>query len=370
MNARDSEVISGLLIQAGYRLVEDEADADVVIFNTCSVRQHAEDKVWSAVGSLAKGGKKIIGVVGCMANCYREGIFNRAPNVDFIAGTRDIAKIPQILKDLNKHRGLLEKKRYELDGESRGNEIYHTGFHLDKDHAFVVISEGCENFCSYCVVPYTRGKLTHRNPRDIIKEIEGDIKAGITKITLLGQNVNQWKDNLKTEPINFPQLLRLVNDVKGLKQFSFITSHPKDAGDDLFLAMRDCDKLKKYLHLPLQSASNRILKLMNRGYTKERYLDIITKYREIVLGGELTTDIIVGFPGEAEADFQETFDLVKKVRFDKAYIFKYSARPHAKASRFPDDLPRLEKERRHRMILELQKEISKESKKLKVESQK
>ncbi len=374
MNVRDSEVISGLLARAGYRLTDSQKAADVVIFNTCSVREHAENKVWSAIGRMndARPMKKIIGLAGCTANCYRDEIFRRAPAVDFVIGTRDIAKIPQVIKELTREKWrqpptgrqgphfLLERKIWETDGEERPEEIYHTGFHLDKAHAFVVISEGCENFCSYCVVPYTRGRLRHRSPQDIIKEIEEDIGAGITKVTLLGQNVNSYRRNGTA----FIRLLEAVNKIKGLKEFSFITSHPKDTSAELFKAMADLGKLKKYLHLPVQSGSDRILKAMNRGYSRKFYLDLAQIYRKAVKGASLTTDIIVGFPGESEKDFQDTFDLVKGLCFNAAYIFKYSPRPHSQAARLPDDVPRQEKERRHRLILELQKEISKKIKAL------
>ena len=361
MNVRDSEVISGLLDKARYKLTEDEAKADIIIYNTCSVRQHAEEKVWSEIGRVSKcqsvkvSGEKIIGIVGCMANNYREAIFEKAPAVDFVVGTADIGKLPGILKEIEKHKGgMLEKKIYETDADFREDEIYHTGFHLDKEHAFVVISEGCENFCSYCVVPYVRGKLRSRDYKDIRKEIKGDIDAGITKVTLLGQNVNAYK----YEDVNFVGLIDLVNSVKGLKEFSFVTSHPKDTSIELFKAMADADKLKKYLHLPIQSGSDRILKAMNRGYTRKFYLELVDKYRTIVPNGALTTDIIVGFPGERDMDFQDTFDLVKDVEFDAGFIFKYSIRPHTQALRIPDDVPKEEKERRHALILELQKKIS------------
>jgi tRNA-2-methylthio-N6-dimethylallyladenosine synthase len=392
MNVRDSEVISGLLDRAGYKLIEDEAKADVIIFNTCSVRQHAEERVWSAVGKIGKGklfrskgqppliAKEktsagtvpIIGIVGCMTNNYREAIFEKAPAVDFVVGTADIAKIPKILKEIEKHKGgMLEKKIFETDADFREDEIYHTGFHLDKEHAFVVISEGCENFCSYCVVPYVRGKLRSRNYEDILSEIKEDIDAGIKKITLLGQNVNayRWIEKNRDSPqkagtdpishnVNFIQLLKMVNETKGLNEFSFVTSHPRDTGLELFKAMAECDKLKKYLHLPIQSGSDRILKAMNRGYTRKYYLDLADKYRTIVPSGALTTDIIVGFPTETEKDFQDTYDLIKAVEFNAAFIFKYSVRPHTEAIKMPDDVPKEEKERRHAMILDLQKKIS------------
>jgi len=356
MNVRDSEVVCGLLEKAGYKISEDEDVAEIAIFNTCSVRQHAEERVWSAVG---RSKAKIIGVIGCMANNYREAIFEMAPKVDFVVGTADIAKIPAIIEEIRKHKGsLLEKKIYETDADFREDEIYHTGFHLDKTHAFVVISEGCENYCSYCVVPYVRGKLRFRSCEDILNEIKEDVAAGIEKITLLGQNVNAYKSN----GVNFVKLIGSVNSVEGLKEFSFVTSHPKDTSRELFQAMADLEKLKKCLHLPVQSGSDRILKLMNRSYTRKFYMDLVESYRNIVKNGELSTDIIVGFPTENEQDFQDTYDLVKEVEFNSAYIFKYSPRPHTEAAKMADTVPKEEKEKRHRIILELQKRISRRKK--------
>jgi tRNA-2-methylthio-N6-dimethylallyladenosine synthase len=205
------------------------------------------------------------------------------------------------------------------------------------------------------VVPYVRKELRHRNHKDIIREIEEAVDKGITKVTLLGQNVNSYKDN----DTDFIKLITLVNSLKGLKEFSFVTSHPKDASNELFKAMVDLDKLKKSLHLPVQSGSDRILKLMNRFYTRRFYLDLAASYRRIVKGGALTTDIIVGFPSETEVDFQDTYDLVKHAEFNAGFIFKYSPRPNTEASRMSDDVEKKEKERRHGLILELQKQISK-----------
>ena len=366
MNSRDSEVICGLLQKAGFKIIEDEAKADIVLFNTCSVRQHAEEKVWSAVGNSKA---KIIGIVGCMANNYREAIFEKSPKVDFVVGTADIAKIPSIIAEIEKHKGsLLEKKIYETDANFREDEIYHTGFHLDKDHAFVVISEGCENYCSYCVVPYVRGKLRSRDSQDIINEIKEDIDAGISKITLLGQNVNAYASHVTryTSQVDFTELLKLVNQIQGLKEFSFVTSHPKDTSVELFKAMVDLDKLKKYLHLPVQSGSDKILKLMNRRYTRDFYLDLVKDFRKIVKNGALSTDIIVGFSTETEKDFQDSYDLVKEIEFNSAYIFKYSPRPHTEAAKMADTVLKEEKERRHQLILNLQKKISLQKKCLKI----
>ncbi|MFH0913315.1 MAG: tRNA (N6-isopentenyl adenosine(37)-C2)-methylthiotransferase MiaB [Candidatus Omnitrophota bacterium] len=366
MNVRDTEVISGLLQKEGYQITEDPKKAGIIILNTCSVRQHAEDKVWSEVGRYKdglspKGILPIIGVVGCMATNYKQKIFERAPNVDFVVGPSDIHKIPVIIKELTGKKSLLERKVWETDGSIRPEEIYHSGFYEDKQHAYIVISEGCSNYCSYCVVPYVRGELKNRNHQDILKEIEEAVSKGITRITLLGQSVNAYEYN----EVNFVKFVELVNLVKGLKEFSFITSHPKDTSVELFRVMADSEKLKKYLHLPVQSGSDKILNLMKRGYSGKFYLDLIDNYRKIIKGGILTTDIIVGFPTETKRDFQDTYDLTKRIGFDAAYIFKYSTRPHTEAEKLADDVDRAEKARRHKLILDLQKSISNKKKCLK-----
>jgi len=364
MNMRDSEVICGLLLKAGYKITDDPAKADIIILNTCSVRQHAEDKVWSEAGRFKSG--KIIGVVGCMARNYEQRIFERSPNVSFVVGPADIAKIPDIIAKLDKDKAIFERKIFETEGEARPEEIYHTGFYEDKDHAFVVISEGCSNFCSYCVVPYVRGRLHNRNYEDILKEMQKALAKGITRFTLLGQNVNAYQ----YEDVNFVKLLRLIDSIEGLEEFSFVTSHPRDTSVDLFKTMNDLGRLKKYLHLPVQSGSDRVLKLMNRGYSRKFYLDLADNYRKIVKGGVLTTDVIVGFPTENEEDFRETQDLIKAVRFNGAYIFKYSPRPATEAFKMADTVSRQEKERRHRVILDMQKEISSKVKNRKYEKHK
>ena len=381
MNVRDSEVVCGLLKANNYELTAKPEEADVIIFNTCSVRQHAEDKVWSEIGRVSKRytlnakryPKPIIGLIGCMAQNYKEAIFEKAPQVDFVVGPSDIHRIPNIVAKLSAIRcTLYATKIWETDGEIRPEEIYHTGFYEDKEHTYVVISEGCSNYCSYCVVPYVRGQLHNRDYKNILKEIEQAIDQGITKITLLGQNVNAYESPIKgaqehkstSAQVNFVNLLKRVNEIQGLKEFSFITSHPKDTSLDLFKAMADLQKLKKYLHLPVQSGSDKILQLMNRGYTRKVYFDLADNYRKIVKNGVLTTDIIVGFPGEKEEDFQDTFNLVKDIEFEAAYIFKYSPRPNTEALKFVDDVVKEEKEKRHALILDLQKKISKYKKSL------
>ena len=353
MNVRDSEVICGLLQKAGYRISATDQDADIIIFNTCAVRKHAEDRVWSLIGSYK--GSKIIGLVGCMAQNYQERAFERDLSISFVVGPQDIHKLPDILNKFTA-KSLLERKVWETEGNSRPEEIYHSNFYQDKNHAYVVISEGCSNFCSYCIVPYVRGPLRHRKHKDILTEIREAIGQGITRVTLLGQNVNAYQDN----QVNFTKLLQQVNALKGLKEFDFFTSHPKDANIDFFKAIRDLDKLAKRLHLPLQSGVDRILKLMNRGYCTKDYLALIDSYRRIVKGGLLTTDIIVGFPTETDEEFRETCALVKKARFNAAYIFKYSSRPGTEAAKMVDELKQEEKEQRHKKILDLQRGISKE----------
>ncbi len=351
MNVRDSQVISGLLRQAGYQISATDQDADIIIFNTCVVRKHAEDRVWSLIGSYK--GSRIIGLVGCMAQYFQERAFERDSSISFVVGPQDIHKLPEILKKF-RVKNLFEAKVWETQGTVRPEEIYHTEFSPTAQHAYVVISEGCSNFCAYCVVPYVRGTLRHRKPQDILTEIKEALNQGVTQVTLLGQNVNAYQ----ADRVNFTQLLSKVNALVGLKEFDFFTSHPKDASCDLFKAIRDLDKLKKRLHLPIQSGSDRILKLMNRGYGVKDYLALIDSYRKIVKAGWLSTDIIVGFPTETTKEFQETYALVKKVRFNAAYIFKYSLRPGTQAAKLPDQLKPEEKNKRHQRILDLQREIS------------
>ncbi|MFA4993303.1 MAG: MiaB/RimO family radical SAM methylthiotransferase [Candidatus Omnitrophota bacterium] len=351
MNERDSELICGLLKKSGYKICASDKEADIIIFNTCSVRQHAEDRVWSLIGSYK--GSKIIGLVGCMAQNYKESVFQRDANISFASGPQDIYKIPEILDRLASGE-FFERKIWEVDSSQRPEEVYHTGFFQDKDHAYVVISEGCSNFCSYCVVPYVRGPLRHRKNKNILMEIQEAIAGGITKITLLGQNVNAYYE----DGVDFTNLLTRVNALEGLKELGFFTSHPKDANVDLFQAINDLDKLNKSLHLPLQSGTDRILKLMNRGYSVKEYLALIDSYRKIVKGGFLTTDIIVGFPTETDKEFKETCDLIEEIGFNAAYIFKYSPRPYTQAAKLADLLTKEEKEKRHKKILDLQRNIS------------
>jgi len=355
MNERDSEALAGLLQDAGFAVSDSPKEADVILFNTCSVREHAEERVWSVLGQLKKRQKgslikkPIIGIIGCMAQNYKDEIFRRAPSVDLVAGPNDLLSVPILIKNIIKEKS----RALAVSTMEREQDFYVSNFRENKNHTYIVISEGCSNFCSYCVVPYVRGRLHCRNPQDILDEIKRTIELGIKDVTLLGQNVNSYK----SEGIDFVKLLMMVNDMEGLKNFSFLTSHPKDVSKELFPMMRDLEKIKKSLHLPVQSGSDRILKMMNRGYAASHYMKLAEEYRKTV-GGLLSTDVIIGFPSETEEDFEKTCDLFKEIQFDSAYIFKYSVRPHTEAQNLADSVSLKEKEKRHKILLDLQKNIS------------
>ncbi|MDD5006090.1 MAG: tRNA (N6-isopentenyl adenosine(37)-C2)-methylthiotransferase MiaB [Candidatus Omnitrophica bacterium] len=375
MNDHDSDLVIGQFLAHGYKLTENKKEADVVLLNTCSVRQHAEDRVFSELGALKKlksvppkfapanlsrgdnhPAEKIIGVIGCMAKNLGKKIIERAPYVDLVIGPNDLSHIYDYVKQIREKR----KKIVEIDSAARDKSFYKNLYHRDKKHAYVNISEGCSNFCSYCVVPYVRGLQRSRPAKDILDEIKKLTKDGVSSVTLLGQNVNDFGS--KQENINFVELLNLISGIKGIKELSFLTLHPKDIDFRLFDLMAKKKNILKYLHLPIQSGSNRILKLMNRKYTKEKYLKIIKEFHKKIPNGVIATDVIVGFPTETEEDFQDTLDLMNKVKFNFAYIFKYSPRPHTKAQNLSDDIPKEEKQRRHQILLNLQRGISRTKK--------
>jgi len=361
MNERDSEHVIAQFLDDGYSLAQIPKEADVILLNTCSVRQHAEDKVWSELGRLRKIKKvisfrspvksPIIGVIGCMAENLKSKIIERMPIVDFVAGPNDLARLVAIVESIKETK----KKIVAAGAAKRDASFYRHLYQPHKKHSYVVIMEGCNNFCSYCIVPYVRGRERSRPAKEVITEIEQLVAQGISSITLLGQNVNSYNGGC-----SFPDLLRKVSAVKGVHEISFATSHPKDATVELFEAMRDCANVKKYLHLPLQSGSDRVLKAMRRAYTRAHYLKRIEQYRKIVGEGALIgTDIIVGFPTETEKDFSLTVAMMEEIRFDQAFLFKYSARAGTKAAELADDVVLEEKKRRHAILLELQRKISK-----------
>ncbi|MBN2097279.1 MAG: tRNA (N6-isopentenyl adenosine(37)-C2)-methylthiotransferase MiaB [Candidatus Omnitrophica bacterium] len=359
MNVRDSEIVLGILKQAGYVPVDTVEEADVVLFNTCSVRRHAEQRAISNMGILLKRRQaktKIYGMIGCTAQALKGDLFQHLPGLSLVCGTGEIHRLPELIEQARQAPvlacGHLNGDIPEISCDYRQN----------KASASVLIMRGCNNFCSYCIVPFVRGKERSRQAGDIVQEIEALAREGIKEVMLLGQNVNSYRD----KDVDFVDLLQQVNAIDGIEKIRFMTSHPKDASLKLFEAIRDLGKVDKHLHLPLQSGSDRILKLMNRGYTAKKYLGLIKQLRKLLPGCRISTDIIVGFPGEKEADFQKTLRLMKKIRCAAAYIFKYSPRPPAQSADLIDDVPKEVKEKRHRIILNLQRSISKMAKTVKV----
>ncbi|MCM8786620.1 MAG: tRNA (N6-isopentenyl adenosine(37)-C2)-methylthiotransferase MiaB [Candidatus Omnitrophica bacterium] len=354
MNDRDSEALLGLFLDRGYIIATNPQEARVIFVNTCSVRKHAEDRAISFLGTLKKLYNEkppVIGVIGCMAKYQGRRLIEKMPHLSIICSPSRLYHLPEYVEKV-KNFGV---KIIDTDDTQREEAFYESSFLLDKDHAQVVISTGCSNYCSYCVVPYVRGNLRLRKPQKIIEEVKRFIERGVKKITLLGQNVNDYV--YKEENIDFVQLLEKIASIKEIKEIDFITSHPKNTSPRLFKVMAEYPNIKKHLHLPFQSGSDRILKLMNRGYTQKDYLLLVEDFYKIV-EGSLSTDVIVGFPTERKKDFLKTKEVLEKVKFKYAYIFKYSPRPNTEAAKLTDDIPNSEKERRHKILLNLQKNIS------------
>ena len=355
MNARDSEKLLGILEEAGFVQGADE-NSDFVLYNTCTVRENANLKVYGRLGYLGRLKRKnpdmLIALCGCMMQEPQvvEKIRKSYRHVDIIFGTHNIFRLAELI-----FRRLTEKKMVVDIWE--GTDAIVEDLPVERKYPFksgVNIMFGCNNFCSYCIVPYVRGRERSRNPEDIIHEIEGLVADGVVEVMLLGQNVNSYGKTLE-EPITFAELLRRVEQIDGLERIRFMTSHPKDLSDELIEVMKNSRKICKHLHLPVQSGSSRILKQMNRKYTKEQYLELVGKLRAAVPDISLTTDIIVGFPGETEEDFQETLDVVRRVRYDSAFTFIYSKRTGTPAAAMEDQVPEdVVKDRFDRLLKEVQ----------------
>lgn len=348
MNEHDSERIAALLELMGYDFTPDEKDADLVLLNTCAIRKHAEERVYGFIGRLKplKSKGTLIGVCGCMAQQKHvlDKIRKSFPYVDMIFGTHNYYDLPQyLLKALEGERSI------EIKEDSPNIVELVPALRQSKVSAYVNIMEGCNNFCTYCIVPYTRGREKSRLPEDIIREVEELVKEGTREVTLLGQNVNSYGRGLEEE-IDFPDLLHRLNEIEGLYRIRFMTSHPKDLSDKLVEAMK-LDKVAPSFHLPVQSGSSRVLKSMNRKYSREDYLDRVYKLRQAVPNIGLTTDIIVGFPGEEEADVDETISLIEEVDYDSAYTFIFSPRLGTPAADFEDNLGYEEKHKRFDRML-------------------
>ncbi len=356
MNEHDSEVIDGLLTERGFSSVKERKDASIVIINTCSVRDNADKRFFGTLGQLKKRKESdpsfIVCVCGCMMQQQRvvDTIKAKYPWVDVIFGTNSIHHIPELIEKV-----AIEKEKV-VDIIENTEEVVE-GLPAKRlfDHkALVNIMFGCNNFCTYCIVPYTRGREKSRAPEAIVAEVKGLVADGVKEIMLLGQNVNSYDGN----GTSFAELLKMLNDVDGLERIRFMTSNPKDLSDELIEAFAVCDKLCRNLHLPIQSGSNRVLKRMNRKYTREDYLKLIEKLRKTVPNITLSTDIIVGFPGETNEDFEETLSIVKEVEYDSAFTFIYSIRKGTPAEKFEDQIEESEKHRRFDLLVNAVNEIS------------
>ena len=337
MNARDSEKLTGVLREAGYEVIDEETEADFVIYNTCTVRDNANQKVYGHLGLLKSRVKKNqslrIALCGCMMQeaSVIETIREKYKFVNLVFGTHNIFKFPELL-----YRMLTSDSQI-IDIWEDTDEIVED-LPVDRKYSFksgINIMFGCNNFCSYCIVPYVRGRERSREPKEIIREIERLVSDGVIEVMLLGQNVNSYGKNL-SNPMSFAELLAEIEKIEGLKRIRFMTSHPKDLSDDLIEVMAKSQKICKHIHLPLQSGSDRVLKEMNRRYTKEQYLLLVDKIRRAIPDVAITTDIIVGFPGETAADVDDTIDVIRKVHYDNAFTFIYSKRTGTPAAARPD----------------------------------
>ncbi|MCX7710379.1 MAG: tRNA (N6-isopentenyl adenosine(37)-C2)-methylthiotransferase MiaB [Clostridia bacterium] len=360
MNENDSERLAGMLSDMGYMETEKNSDSDLIIFNTCCVRENAEEKVYGHLGALKKLKREnpnlIIAVCGCMMQQPEvvEYIKKTYRHVELVFGTHNLYKFPELLYNA------VNSKETIIDvWESSGSIVENLPIERkDGVKAWVTIMYGCNNFCSYCIVPYVRGRERSRSVSDIVHEVMTLGQQGYKEITLLGQNVNSYGKDL-SDGTSFAGLLHELDKVEGIERIRFMTSHPKDLSDDLIYAMRDCKKVCEHLHLPIQAGSTRILNEMNRKYTKEHYLDLMKKIKEIIPEIALTTDIIVGFPGETEEDFLETLDVMQTVRYDSAYTFLYSKRTGTPAAKMESQVSEETKKERFQRLLEVQNRISK-----------
>ena len=355
MNEHDSETIAGMLRDEGCTPVPDKEDSDITIINTCSVRENADKRFFGTLGQLKKIKEKNPEYVACVCGCMMQQqhiidqVKSKYPWVDIIFGTHNIDSFPELLKKVTREKvkaiEILEDRSDIVEGLP-ARRLY-------KHKSFVNIMYGCNNFCTYCIVPYTRGREKSRRPEDIIREIRGLVADDVKEVTLLGQNVNSYRGvSEEGKEWDFADLIYALNEVEGLERIRFMTSHPKDLSDKLIQAFCDCDKLCNYIHLPVQSGSTDVLRRMNRKYDRDKYLGLVAKLREKVPGITISTDIIVGFPGETEEDFEDTMTLVEAVGYDSAFTFLYSIRQGTPAADYEDQIPEDVKHRRFNRLVD------------------
>lgn len=360
MNEEDSQKIAGMLYSMGYNETLNRKDADIIVFNTCCIRENAELKVYGNIGALKNQKKQnpelIIVLSGCMMqqNDLPQKIIKKYPFVDIIIGTHNLHKLPEYINNVNMSNSSI----IDIWDKEESIEEDIPIIRKNKTKALVTIMYGCNNFCTYCIVPYVRGRERSRRPENIINEIKALGQEGYKEITLLGQNVNSYGKDLNYNNMNFAKLLEMINEIDGIERIRFMTSHPKDISDELIYAMKNLNKVCKHIHLPLQAGSSRILNLMNRHYTKERYIEIVDKIKREIPNIAITTDIIVGFPGESEEDFNDTLDMVKYIKFDSAFTFLYSKREGTPAQKFEEQISEDIKHKRFNILLDTINDIS------------
>jgi tRNA-2-methylthio-N6-dimethylallyladenosine synthase len=358
MNEQDTERILRLLEGAQYLETKHAQEADLILINTCSVREKPEHKVYSALGRFKRFKEEngaIIGVTGCVAQQEGDRLLDRVPYLDMVIGTHAIPLIPHLLKKIKGTGERVCEINFDENGTYLRTPLPQSS--LAKVKSYVTIMQGCDHFCSYCIVPYVRGREKSRSSVEIIEEVSHLAEMGVKEVCLLGQNVNGYGKGLEEE-ISFTGLLERINEIRRIERIRFTTSHPKDLSEELIQAFSKLKKLCEHSHLPFQSGSDRILKAMHRGYTKESYLEKIDRLKEVCPSIALTADVIVGFPGEEEKDFEETLDLLKKVQFDDLFSFKYSPRKGTRAARFQDKVEEKVKQDRLSVLQEIQREIT------------
>lgn len=357
MNELDTQIIAGQLEKRGLSEAKDEENADLLIFNTCSIRDLAERKVMGKLGQLGRGKKRhIIGVTGCMAMAKKDALFRKFPHLDFVVGTNNITDLASVLDEVL----YTQKQTYKTEDRFEENLDYLVAKRDHKVKSFVSIIRGCDKFCTYCVVPYTRGQEVSRPPQSILEECKHLADQGIKEVTLLGQNVNSYGKDQKSWNTLFHDLLYQIDRIPGIERVRFLTSHPVDITIELMQAIRDLPSLCEFVHFPIQAGSSRILRKMHRIYTKEEYFDKVRLLREIVPNASLGTDIIVGFPTETEEEFQETYDAIKEIRYSVGFFYAYSKRKGTPAMRWVDDIPEEVKQERLKRLLDLQMTIGNE----------
>ena len=358
MNIADAERMEGQLQAAGYARTEETADADIILINTCCVRETAEDKVYGKIGEIKKVKEKnpnlIFGIAGCMAQKEGDNLIHRAPHIDFVLGTGKVQELARIIGEIQAEHSTVVDVALS-DSEIAENLPVARG---GKFSAWVPIMYGCNNYCTYCIVPYVRGRERSRAPEEVVAEVRRAVAEGCREVTLLGQNVNSYGKDHKAA--DFADLLRMVDEVEGIRRVRFMTSHPKDISDKLIDTIKSGTHICEHIHLPVQYGSSRILKAMNRGYTVEKYRERALRVREALPDASLTTDLIVGFPGETEEDFAEMLAFLREMRYDSAYTFLYSKRSGTPAATMESQVPDDVKHARLSLLMEEQNTISRE----------